>query len=114
MVFAHENLGAAREANSDLKGALQEYNCATTLRFGSRAHYRAGVLLGKMAASAWAGRRPAEALGYFMEARKRIGLASELPRDITPSQRVEYLDYLDKTIEYLKGAKIEPLDPALK
>ncbi len=114
MVFVHENLGAAREANSDFKGALQEYDYATTLRFGTRAHYRAGVLMGKMAASAWAGRRPAEALGYFMEARRRIGLASELPRDITPSQRIEYLDYLDKTIEYLKGAKIEPLDPSLK
>ena len=30
---------------------------------------------------------------------------------VTPSQRVEYLAYLDETINYLKGAKIEAAKP---
>lgn len=104
----HESLGAAREANGDNKGAMQAYDFATTLRSGSRAHYRAGILFGKIAAAAWSDRRPAEALANFLEAKKRIGLAQELPQDITPSQRAEYLAYLERTITFLEGAKIAP------
>lgn len=108
-VSIHESLGAAREANGDYKGALQAYDFATTLLNGSRAHYRAGILFGKMAASAWSARRPAEALGYFIEAEKRIGPPRDLPQGVTPGQRAEYLAYLDRTIKFLIGAKIEPL-----
>ena len=113
-VSVHESLGAAREANGDYKGALQAYDFATTLHDGSRAHYRAGILFGKMAASAWAARRPAEALGYFIEAKRRLGLARELPQGVTPSQRAEYLAYLDRTIKFLVGAKIQALPLPVK
>jgi hypothetical protein len=61
-----------------------------------------------MAAESWEGRRPSEALGYFIEAKKRIVAARELPQGATASQRAEYLTYLDQTIAFLKGAKIEP------
>ena len=108
-VAVHESLGAAREANGDYEGAMDAYNFTTTLRDGSRGHYRAGILYGKLAANAWSGRRPAEALGYFIEAKRRIGMASELPTGVTMEQRLEYVTYLDRTIEYLRGAKIEPL-----
>jgi len=108
-VSIHESLGAAREASGDYKGAIAAYDFTTTLPKGSKAYYRAGILFGKMAASAWAARRPSEALGYFIEAKKRIGQAKELPQNVTPSERVEYLAYLDQTITFLKGAKIEPL-----
>jgi tetratricopeptide (TPR) repeat protein len=108
-VSIHENLGTAREAVGDREGALEAYNFAATLQGGMRAHYRAGVLIGKMAVEAWTNRRPAEAMKYFMEARKRLNQAGgNLPQGVTPSQRAEYIAYLDYQIAFLKGAKIEP------
>ena len=109
-VAIHESLGTAREATGDREGALESYNFAASSIGGTRAHYRAGVLIGKMAVEAWSKRRPAEALTRFIEARRRIGQAGNLlPEGVTPSQRVEYLAYLDRTIAFLKGAKVEPV-----
>jgi O-antigen ligase/tetratricopeptide (TPR) repeat protein len=108
-VSIHESLGAAREASGDYQGAMEAYNFTVSLPYGSRAHYRAGVLNGKLAALAWKERRSGEALGYFMEAKNRIAQTSELPQGVTPSQKIEYLAYLDQTIAFLKGAKIEPI-----
>lgn len=108
-VFIHENLGSVREAAGDRAGALESYNFAAKLEGGTRAHYRAAVLIGKMAVAEWSKRRPSEALKLFMDARKRIGQAGNaLPQGVTLSQRVEYLAYLDRTIAFLTGAKIEP------
>ena len=107
-VSIQESLGAAREANGDYQGAMAAYDFAVTLTLGSRAHYRAGVLHGKMATTAWNARRPAEALAHFIEAKNRIGRTPELPQGVSPNQRADYLAYLDRTIAYLKGAKIEP------
>jgi tetratricopeptide (TPR) repeat protein len=104
----YESLGAAREASGDREGALQVYDLATTFQNGNRANYRAGILIGKMAAEAWAARRPSEALGYFIKSRARIAASKDLPNGVTPSQRAEYLSYLEQTIAFLKGAKIEP------
>jgi hypothetical protein len=89
---------------------MTAYNFTATLVGGARAHYRAGQLNGKMADSAWLARRPAEALAYFLEAKKRILQANQsLPTNVTPSQREEYLGYLDKSISYLEGARVIPL-----
>lgn len=108
-VSVHESLGTAREAVGDPEGALQAYDFAASLQGGSRAHYRAGVLIGKMAVADWSKRRAGEALYKFIEARRRVGLArNELPVGVTPSQSVEYIDYLDRTIAFLKGAKVTP------
>jgi tetratricopeptide (TPR) repeat protein len=107
-VSIHESLGAAREANGDYQGAMAAYDFAATLIIGVRAHYRAGVLHGKMATTAWNARRPAEALAHFIEAKNHIARTPELPQGVTPSQRADYLAYLDRTIAFLKGAKIEP------
>ena len=110
-VSIHESLGAAMEASGDRQGAMESYDFAASLRDGSRAHYRAAVLIGKMAVEAWTGRRPAEALKLFIEARKRLTQAGDqLPAGVTPSQSVEYRNYLDRSIEFLKGAKVTP-DP---
>ena len=94
----------------DSEGALESYNFATTLHDGRRAHYRAGVLVGKMAVETWSQRRPGEALKHFIEARRRIAQAgNQLPLGVTPSQSAEYVAYLDRTIAFLKGAKVEPM-----
>jgi tetratricopeptide (TPR) repeat protein len=108
-VAIHESLGTAREAAGDREGALESYNFAATLPNGARTHYRAGVLIGKMAVDAWSKRRAAEAMALFIQARQRIGqAANSLPDGVTLSQRAEYLAYLDRTIAFLKGAKVEP------
>jgi hypothetical protein len=109
-VAVQESLGTAREANGDYKGAMEAYDFTTTLDMGAEANYRAGLLNGKLAAAAWNGRRPAEALGYFLEAKRRIHLVTgPLPQGVTQSQCRDYLAYLDRTIAFLQGAKIEPV-----
>ena len=108
-VAIHESLGAAREANGDYQGALRAYDFAATLTNGSRVNYRAAVVVRKMAEVLWKSRHPSEALGYFIEARRRIGMSGETPANVTPSQRLEYLAYLDKMIVFLTGAKVEPI-----
>ncbi len=105
----HDSLGVAREANGDYQGALQAYDFAATLQNGTRAHFRAGIVLGKIADALWKGRHPSEALGYFIEAKRRIGMTGEIPGDITPGQRIEYLADLGKMIAFLQGAKVEPI-----
>jgi tetratricopeptide (TPR) repeat protein len=106
----HESLGAALEAAGDVEGALASYEFAASLPNGNRAHYRAGTLMGKMAAEAWAGRRAPEALGLFIKARHRIAISSQLPEGVSPARRMEYLAYLDQTIAFLKGAKVVPVE----
>lgn len=101
----HEALGVAREANGDFKGALTTYEL--TLQHGGKVQYRIAALMGKMAAKSWAERRASEAMAYFIEAKRRAQMSTELPSGVTLSQRVEYIDYLDKTIGFLKAAKIE-------
>lgn len=110
-VSVQESLGAAREANGDYPGALIAYDTATRLTHGNHVHYRVGLLYGKLAANAWNARKPGEALGYFISAKFHINLSNSNPQGVTPSQRVEYLAYLDQTIAYLQGAKIQPIAP---
>ena len=108
----HESLGAAREANGDYQGALAAYDFTAALEDGWTAHYRAGLLNGKLAAKAWNSRHAGEALGYFIEAKRRISEARQfLPADATPAQRLDYIAYLDRSIAYLQGAKITPISP---
>jgi O-antigen ligase/tetratricopeptide (TPR) repeat protein len=109
-VSIHESLGVAREANGDYDGAMKAYDFAATLPYGLRVHYRAGVLHRKIATAAWTDHRPGEALYHFMEAKVRIAqAANNLPDAVTLNDQAEYLAYLDKAIDYLKGAKVEPI-----
>jgi tetratricopeptide (TPR) repeat protein len=109
-VAIHEKLGTAREAAGNSEGALQCYNIAAAIPGGTHTHYLAGVLLGKQAVATWSKRRPSAALYLFMEAKNRVGRAgNQLPKGVTPSQRTEYLKYLDRNITFLKGAKVEPV-----
>jgi len=108
-IAIHESLGSVREAMGDQSGALQAYDLACTIPTAARVHYRAGVLLGKIAAAEWWQRRPSEALRDFTDARQRIGLAGgTLPEGVAPSERLIYLAYLDRVIALLTGAKVEP------
>lgn len=107
----HETLGAFRETVGDCDGALEAYDFATTLPGGARAHYRAGVMIGKTAMEEWMKRRPAEAMKLFLEARKRVTQAGgNLPYGITPSQSAEFIHYLDQQLALLKAAKVQPAE----
>jgi O-antigen ligase len=107
-VAIHESLGTAREQIKDYAGALEIYDKTCTMVYGDTAHYRAGVLLGRMAVEAWANRKPSDALALFLEAKKRATTSNNVPKDVTPGQRAEYLAYLDRTIKFLEGAKVTP------
>ncbi len=108
-VAIHESLGTLRETTGDRDGARAAYDFAAGLQKGKRAHYRAGELIGKMAVEAWSQRQPSKALALFIEARRRVGQAgNELPAGVTPSQQAEYIAYLDRSIAFLKGARVQP------
>jgi O-antigen ligase/tetratricopeptide (TPR) repeat protein len=108
-LLAHESLGLAKETGKDFKGALESYNFAATLPFGERVHYRSAVVLGKMANDIWHQREPERALSGFLNARHKIHeTRGNLPAGVTPEQRQEYVEYLDRTIAFLKAAKVEP------
>lgn len=107
-ISIHENLGLAKEANGDRPGALAAYDFAASIQSGNRAHYRSAVLIGRMGRDEWAKRRAPQALHLFMKARDRLTLAGrELPEGVSPSQRLELADYLDRSIALLKAAKVE-------
>lgn len=109
-VTIHESLGAAREANGNYDGAMEAYDFACSLPSGEKAHYRAAVLNGKIAAAAWNARNSPLAMAYFIEARRRLNATTEatLPEGVTMANRAEYLKYLDDTIQFMTGAKIQP------
>ncbi len=107
-VAVHESLGTAREQAKDYRGALEVYDKTCPMVFGDTAHYRAGVLLGRMAVEAWSNRKSSDALALFLEAKKRATTSNNIPKDVTPEQRAEYLAYLDRTIKFLEGAKVVP------
>jgi len=104
-----QGLGASHEALGNIDEALSNYNAASLIIGGSGAHYRSAVLLGDLAKTAWSERRPAEALTRFQEARQRMELATELPASVTPEMKAEYVAFLDRSIQYLVEAKVEPL-----
>jgi tetratricopeptide (TPR) repeat protein len=108
-VGIHELLGLAHEANGNNPQALESYNFAASLPMGNRAHYRAGVLIGRMARDAWYQRKPALALALFIEARERIAKAgAELPYGATATRRAELMKYFEESIKFLKAAKVVP------
>ena len=107
----HEGLGLARELLGDYDGAFQAYAAALAVPRAPRSvEYRIGLLHGKLASQKWAERKPSEALGSFLKARQHIAAASDLPEGIPPARRVEYLAYLDRTIAFLKAAKVVPAE----
>jgi tetratricopeptide (TPR) repeat protein len=107
----HTYLGGLREAGGDYQGALASYDLLATLHHGKRGNYLAGVLIGKMAVDAWKQRKPEKALGGFIEARRRIVLASDqLPAGVTFDDRNRFLAYLDQMIAFLKSAKVQPAE----
>lgn len=112
-ISLHESLGAAREANKDLAGAMAAYDFASQLPQGRKANYRAAVLLGRTAVETWKERRPAEALWYFEAAKKRIGDSrGQMPEEVTIRERDELVAYINRTITFLKGAGIKSKEPS--
>jgi O-antigen ligase len=104
----HEALGAAREQSGDRTGALEAYDTAAAFSGGNRAHYRAGVLMAKMARDDWAERRPERAMAGFIRARARIYQAGPSPEGIDPALLKEQLAYIDNSIALLRRAGIRP------
>ncbi len=108
IILLHEALGTAREQSGDRTGALEAYDTAAAFSGGNRAHYRAGVLMAKMARDDWAERRPERAMAGFIRARARIYQAGPSPEGIDPALLKEQLAYIDNSIALLRRAGIRP------
>jgi hypothetical protein len=110
-LLIHEGLGEAHEQAGDMASALASYNHASSLREGLHAHYRAARVLGKAAVKDWMENNPSKALEGFIEARRRVGMASgRLPNGVTQADRTEYTQYLDRMISFLKTANVNPAE----
>ena len=105
-IVIHETLGFAREANGDLQGALRAYDFASNLPYGAHVNYRAGMVMGELANKTWV-ENPSKALGYLIEAKRRIAMTPRLPAHIPESHLINYRTHLDQFIQLLKlfGAK---------
>ncbi|MBX3741147.1 MAG: O-antigen ligase family protein [Akkermansiaceae bacterium] len=100
-------VGMSYEAAGDFSGALAQYDgLAGGLRV-PMADFRAGLLLGKMAETAWKERQPSKALTLFQKASQRLGAATNLP---TAQQNIrdEHLSFVSARIQYLLDARITP------
>ncbi len=107
-VLLHENYARVLELLGENKDAMAQYDSACQMSYGETSHYLAAALYGKLAVQAWSERRSSDAMRLFMNARHRIGFATILPDGITPEKRDELRAYLEKTIQYLEGAKVTP------
>jgi tetratricopeptide (TPR) repeat protein len=105
--IVYENLGIAREAMGKYSKALESYDIAAALPGGAKANYRAGYLLSKMGESAWRSLRPSDSLAKFLEAKKRISQAQQLPDGVTEAQRVELIAHIDRWIAFLNEMKVK-------
>lgn len=109
-VAIHQGLGDARARAGDPEGALQAFDFAATLNGGASSHYLAGELLKKQADEIWHKRRASEAMALFIQAKQRITRAGQsLPPNVSLSKRAELLSLIDQSIDFLKGAKVEPM-----
>ncbi|MFK7851185.1 MAG: O-antigen ligase family protein [Akkermansiaceae bacterium] len=109
-VRIRQGLGLAYERLDDFKSAISQYEKAAELPGGSSSYYLAGTLYGKIAVKAWSERRSADALRLFNEAELRIVKSTEIPNFVTPEAKADYLAYLRKSINFLKGAKVKPAE----
>jgi hypothetical protein len=75
---------------------------------GSRANYRAALLLARQAEAIWLERKPEAAMAGFLAAKKRFSQASEFPEEVSQVQRKAVWDYLHERIRGFEVAKIKP------
>ena len=106
-ISIHDNLGILREKAGNLQGAMESYQTAASIPGGAPVHYREGVLLSKIAESLLQNNRPAEALGYFLEAKRKSSMANAAPDRVTPREQSQFAIKLDQTIRSMKETKIQ-------
>ncbi len=89
--------------------AEDEFESAATVWGGNGINYLYAWHLRMKAERIWNDRRPAEALGLFLKARGLLDrTAGLLPAGVTADDYSKLRQDLDKVIQFLKGAKIEP------
>ena len=105
----HEALGIAQEAAGLPDEALGTYEKAALLPGGNRLHYRAALLVADRANRLWLARQPSEAMAGFLDAKYRIQRAgNELLTGVTPEKRTEFLNHLERSLQYLRIARVQP------
>ncbi|MBK1882490.1 O-antigen ligase family protein [Luteolibacter pohnpeiensis] len=99
--------GSSSEAANRPQDALSYYKAAAEIPIPSDAKWKAGVLLMNEGKTAYSKRNPEIALRDYLEALnylKAAPIPNKVPRDL----KGEYVSYLNRSIEFLRGAKIEP------
>ena len=104
----HEGRGVMLEGQGDWQRAMTAYDQAAKLMPGSRANYRAALLLARQAEAIWLERKPEAAMAGFLAAKKRFSQASEFPEEVSQVQRKAVWDYLHERIRGFEVAKIKP------
>lgn len=108
-VRIHEALGIAQESAGDPEQALRTFEQAALLPGGNRLHYRAALLVADRANRRWMARQPSDALAGFLDASQRVHKAgNQLPEGVTEEKRKAFLDHLQRSIQYLRIARVEP------
>lgn len=100
-------LGLSAEFSGDLEGALKSYRQLAD-RNSTTGHYRAGMLLGKMAQTAYLERRPSDAYSMFLKATEHLQKVTTPPPGSNPAEIRERLSYFSQMIEFFAGANITP------
>lgn len=105
----HEALGIAQEAAGQAEAALRTYETAAALPAGNRLHYRAALLVADKANRQWLSRQASEAMAGFIDAKNRIQKAGgSLPDGVTQEKRAEFLNHLERSLQYLRIARVQP------
>ena len=112
-VAIYENWARTLEDVKDYQKALDLYENASKLRFGGTSNYRAGLLYGKLAVESWTERKGSEALKLFQVAKQKIAIANELPADVSPENKSEWVAYIDQSIGYLEVAEFKPSEEVI-
>ena len=107
-----ERLGVLLGLAGRDREAEEEFETCATVWGGSGIHFLQAWQLRRQANRLMYERSPAEALRLFVKARAVLDLtANLLPAGVTPEDLTKLRDDLDQSIEFLKGAHVEPAEP---
>jgi len=102
-------LGRSAENSGDLEGALKHYKLLSD--GGSVAgDFQTGMLLGKMARTAYSERRASEAHFLFLKAREHLAKVPVPTEGVDPAEIRQQLAYFTKMIDFFITTNVPPLE----
>ncbi len=109
-----ERLGVLLIEDGRDKEAKEEFENVGLLLEGGGMRYLQAWHMRLEAKRKWHERNPEEALALFLKARSLAERTERLPTGVSPEDFTKLREDLNRCIEFLKGAQVEPADPAAK